>query len=71
MGYLEGKNYTCFTSMNADFGGNYTDEGVTVDGNIISAKSVAYSLEFAYKIVEETQDSSVLENLFKRIYHEK
>jgi putative intracellular protease/amidase len=71
MGYLEGKNYTCFTSMNDNFGGNYTDEGVTVDGNIISAKSVAYSLEFAYKIVEETQDSSVLENLFKRIYHEK
>ena len=57
--------------MNADFGGIYTDEGVTVDGNLISAKSVAYSLEFAYKIVEETQDEAVLEKLFKQIYHEK
>lgn len=71
MGYLQDKHYTCFTSMNQDFGGFYTDEGVTVDGNLITAKSVAYSLDFAYKIIEETQNISVLNEMLKHIYYEK
>ena len=71
LGLLKGKNYTCFTSMNSDFGGNYTDEGVTVDGKLITSKSVAYSLEFAYAIIKETMGEDVLNKVWEKIYHEK
>ena len=71
LGLLVNKKYTCFTSMNADFKGIYTDEGVTVDGKLITAKSVAYSLEFAYAIIRETMGQAVLDKVWERIYHEK
>ena len=71
LGLLKGKNYTCFTSMNADFGGTYHDDGVIVDGNLITAKSVAYSLDFAYAIIEKTMGKDVLDSVWKRIYYEK
>jgi len=71
LGLLENKKYTCFTSMNNDFKGTYTDQGVTVDGKLITAKSVAYSLEFAYAIIKETMGTDVLNRVWDRIYHEK
>ena len=71
LGLLKGKNYTCFTSMNKDFGGNYTDKGVEVDGKLITAKSVAFSLDFAYKIIELTMGEEILNNVKKQIYYEK
>lgn len=71
LGLLKGKNYTCFTSMNADFGGNYTDMGVTIDGKLITSKSVAYSLEFGYAIIKETMGVDVLNKVWDKIYYEK
>ena len=71
MGYLDGKNYTCFTSMNDEFGGYYQDNGVVVDGNLITAKSVAYSIDFAYAIIEKTMGKDVLNTVWKHIYYEK
>ena len=71
LGLLKNKNYTCFTSMNNDFGGTYHDKGVIVDGKIITSRSVAYSIEFAYKIIEETLGKQILESVQKQIYYEK
>ena len=71
LGFLKGKNYTCFTSMNKDFGGNYKDLGVVVDGNLITAKSVAYSIDFAYAIIEKVMGPDVLDIVWKHIYYEK
>lgn len=71
LGYLKGKNYTCFTSMNNDFGGTYSDEGVVVDGNLITAKSVAYSLDFAYAIIKKLLGNEVLDKVYTQIYYEK
>lgn len=71
LGLLKNRKYTCFTSMNEDFGGTYTDFGVTVDGKIITAKSVAYSLEFAYAIIKETMGNDILNMIWEKIYHEK
>lgn len=71
LGFLRGKNYTCFTSMNKDFGGTYMDSGVVVDGNLITAKSVAYSLDFAYAIIEKVIGRDVLESVWEKIYYEK
>ncbi len=71
LGYLKGKNYTCFTSMNEDFGGIYSDCGVVTDGNLITAKSVAYSIDFAYAIIEKLMGTEILNKVYKQIYYEK
>ena len=71
LGLLKGKNYTCFTSMNSDFGGFYHDDGVVVDGKLITSRSVAYSLDFAYAIIRETMGEEKLKEVHKQIYYEK
>ena len=71
LGHLKGKKYTCFTSMNKDFGGTYLDDGVVIDGNLITSKSVAYSIDFAYAIIKKTMGDDVLNTVWKHIYYEK
>lgn len=68
LGYLKGKNYTCFTSMDADFGGNYIDEKVVVDGNLITARSVASAILFAYAIIKKLLGEEKLKEVFEQIY---
>ena len=69
LGYLENKKYTCFTSMNNDFKGFYTDKGVEKDGKIITAKSVAYSIEFAYEIIKTLLGENKLKEIHQKIYY--
>lgn len=68
MGYLKGKNYTCFTSMDEDFGGTYIDAYVAMDGNLITAKSAAASIDFAFAIIHylqgETQEKKIKEQIY-------
>lgn len=71
LGLLKGKNYTCFTSMNQDFSGTYHDKGVIVDGKLITSRSVAYSIDFAYAIIKETMGEEKLKELQAQIYYEK
>ena len=68
LGHLKNKKYTCFSSMNEDFKGIYIDEGVVVDHNFITAKSVAYSLDFAYAIIEKLLGREHLNDIFTKIY---
>lgn len=51
-GYLAGKKFTCFSSFENGIDGNYTGDEVTVDDNIITARSMYYSADFGLKIVE-------------------
>jgi len=71
LGYLKGKNYTCYTSMNDDFGGNYSDDGVVIDGNLITSRSAAYAIDFAYAIIKKIAGDEVLANVHQQIYYEK
>ncbi|MCF0118069.1 MAG: DJ-1/PfpI family protein [Bacilli bacterium] len=51
LGHLKDKNFTCFPGFEVGFGGNYIDDqGVVVDGNIITARSMYYSIDFALEI---------------------
>lgn len=52
LGLLKGKDYTCFTSMNEDFGGTYKDVPTIQDGNLITGRSAAAAIDFAYAILE-------------------
>lgn len=68
LGYLKNKKYTCFTSMNEDFGGTYIDAYSVVDRNIITGRSAAATLEFAFDILEVVKGKEISEKIKKEIY---
>ena len=69
MGYLIGKNYTCFTSMDVHFGGTYIDKYVVTDGNMITARSAAASIDFAFAIINYLQGEKQEEKIKNEIYY--
>ncbi len=71
LGYLKDKSYTCFTCMNEDFGGIYLDQPVVTDVNLITARSAAASIEFAYEIIKKLAGEEALLSLKERIYDAK
>ncbi len=70
LGLLKGKKYTCFESMNEDFGGEYQYRYTVRDGNIITAISAAASIEFAFSIIEELLGKEKTEAVKKSIYYD-
>lgn len=53
-GVLKGKNFTCYDGAKQGiFSGNYQKETVVIDGNIITSRSAATALPFAYALVEQ------------------
>ncbi len=68
-GYLEGKNYTCFTSMNEDFKGTYIDQYAVCDDNIITGRSAAAVIDFAFLIIEKLCGKDKADEVKKAIYY--
>ncbi len=68
-GYLKNKNYTCFTSMNEDFGGTYIDQYTVTDGNIITGRSAAAVIDFAFAIIEKLEGKEKAEEVKASIYY--
>ena len=52
-GYLVGKKYTCFAGFHEGIAGDFTASEVEKSGNIITARSMQYSIPFALTIIEE------------------
>ena len=69
LGLLKGKNYTCFTSMNEDFGGNYVDQYVVRDGKIITARSASATIDFGFEIVEALCGVEYTKKVKESIYY--
>ncbi len=69
MGLLKGKNYTCFTSMNEDFGGTYVDQYVVTDGNLITGRSAAASIDMAFAIIDYVLGTEECEKVKQSIYY--
>ena len=55
LGMLKNKKYTCFTSMNEDFGGEYVDTYVVKDGKIITANGAGNAMTFALYLLAALQ----------------
>ncbi len=68
-GYLKGKTYTCFTSMNEEFGGRFTGAYVTVDGNLITGQSAAASIDFGFALVEKLLGKEKADQVKQSIYY--
>ena len=69
MGLLKNKKYTCFTSMNKDFGGTYVDEYTIRDGKLVTGRSAAATIDFALNIVEALKGKEFTDILKKSIYY--
>ena len=62
-GLLKNTNYTCFAGCNEGVIGNFTGDEVEVDGNIITARSMMYSIPFALAIIEKLLGKEVKEKV--------
>lgn len=69
LGLLKGKNYTCFTSMNEDFGGYYKNTYAVRDGNIITGISAAGTIDFALLFLEALTSREHAEKIKNQIYY--
>ena len=69
MGLLKGRNYTCFTLQNEDFGGYYHHQHVVVDGRLITARAMAASIDYGLKLVEILGSPELCQQVKERIYY--
>ena len=71
LGYFEGGKYTCFPGCNEGIEkGKRVDKGVVVYKNFISAKSMAYSIDFALEIIEYLLGSNVRKQIDRSVHGE-
>lgn len=67
-GYLKNKKFTIFPNCIDDYkGGILLDQGVVVEDNIITAKAMYYSIDFALAIIEKLQGKKQKEIILKQI----
>lgn len=69
-GLLQGKNYTCYTAMNEDFGGTFHEDYAVTDGKIITAKSAAATFDFAFSILRALCGEETVQETKKDIYYQ-
>ena len=72
-GLLQGKNFTCYPGFEGEnhYLGNYTKDKITVDGNLITGRSMYYTADFALEVVEYLlgkQERNRVENQIKGIH---
>lgn len=70
VGLLKDKDYTCFTSMDEDFGGHYVSDAYAVtDGNLITGRSAAAAIDFAFAILEKLTGKEHADEVKASIYY--
>lgn len=66
-GLLHNKPYTCYPGCNEGLDGIYTGEEVVVSDNIVTARSMLYSVPFGLKIIELLLGLDTKERIYKQI----
>lgn len=66
-GLLHNKPYTCYPGCNEGLDGLYTGEEVVVSGNIVTARSMLYSIHFGLKIIELLLDKITSDRIYSQI----
>lgn len=64
-GYLKNKKYTCFAGFNKGIEGIFTANKVERDGNIITARSMHYSIPFALEIIDYLLGKEIKEKVLE------
>lgn len=68
-GLLKGKNYTCFESLNDDFGGTFHSSYVVRDGNLITSCSAASAIEFGFALLEALTGKTHTDEVKESVYY--
>ncbi|MDD3171383.1 MAG: DJ-1/PfpI family protein [Bacilli bacterium] len=73
LGFFVDEKYTCYPGCEtSSLGGKYLpNKGVVVSGKFITAKSMAYSIDFGLTIVEYLQGREQMKKIQKAIFGEK
>ena len=70
-GYLQGKNAVCFPGFESNLtGANIVDSGCVRDGRVITAKSMAYALDFGLEIAGALYGDEHKEKIRASVYGE-
>ena len=68
LGLFEDLKFTCYPSCEEGFSGIYTKCGVEVTKNYITAKSMAYTVDFALEIVKYLLGEEIKQSVSDAIY---
>lgn len=72
MGLLKDRDYTCFFSMNEDFGGRFNDKDYAViDGDLVTGRSAAAAVDFGLALVQALLGQEAAEKTAQSIYYQK
>ena len=73
MGILEGKKATCYLGCEEKLGEKttYVDQGVVVDGNIVTSKGPATAMAFALRIVDLVCGKKVADLIREKLLYEE
>ena len=71
MGLLKGHRYTCFPSMNRDFGGTFIQRYAVVDGHLITGDGPAACVTFGLAIVRATLGAELARKVANEMYFER
>lgn len=66
-GYLHNKRFTCFAGCNEGLDGVFTAGEVEVDDNVITARSMLYSVKFGLTILEKLLGKEAKDKIYKQI----
>lgn len=66
-GLLHNIPYTCYPGCNEGIDGIYTGEEVVVSDNIVTARSMLYSIPFGLKIIELLLDKETSDRVYSQI----
>lgn len=67
-GYFENKRFTIFPNCLDDYtGGIQIDQGVVIEENIITAKAMYYSIDFALAIIEKLQGKEQMQKIYNQV----
>jgi len=70
MGLLDGRKATCYPDLqNELFCGEYSEDAVVVDGNIVTSRGAGTTHLFAAKIVEIMADKMLADEILKKMVY--
>lgn len=72
MGLLKDRDYTCFLSMNEDFGGRFNDQDYAViDGDLVTGRSAAAAVDFGLAVLKALYGDKKADEIAQSIYYQK
>ena len=71
LGLLEGRSYTCYPSLEEGINGDYKEDRVVVDKNLITSQAPATAMEFALELLGQIKGKQVKEEVKQGLIFDK